>query len=85
MGADNHIDLLLILLVQGKLVILRTHTCCRTLENISMAILDSDILKSLHGDAASRMNQPSDLVLRGRQTHEALVYDRFNLYYLIPK
>ena len=48
-----------------------------------MAILDSDILKSLHGDAASRMNQPSDLVLRGRQTHEALVYDRFNRYYLI--
>ena len=35
-------------------------TCRRTLENLSMAIFDSEILKLLHGDVASRMNQQSD-------------------------
>ena len=44
-----------------------------------MAIFDSDRLKSLHGDAASQMNQLSDLVLRGRQTYEAFIYDVFDL------
>ena len=58
-------------------------TCCRTLENLSMAIFDSEILRPFHEDEASRMNQQSDLVLQGRQTYEGSVYDRHNLCYLI--